>query len=522
MSSRSILEKRQLSPQKEVAVVYQYADGTPVAGALCSIFDQNRALVAEGPITAAPKTIFKLPNHVSRLYVEFSKDPLIRAYLRQPFPNPEIEKAEPGWFDRMAGAMQSAGDWTWGVIAGDFNENPTLSQIITNTLITMIPVVDQVSDLRDISACVKLLLWDEKYDEYMVWVGLGLTAVGLVPGVGSLVKGILKAVFNKVPIDRLIKAFNKYAKGHAPKYLKNLQNGGLKELQKKVVQTIHEILNSLQAKLAGLQDMLPPFTGPVREKVLSILDALEETQKRIESMSARLFDELAERLDQAMGQKFKLAFEGPPNRTYGYKQMQQEPPVFRVDGGVEKEYTEGVGGAGPKTTVKKKVEPGGQSEKYNTFKTNADVPSKYSKDQRFDDLASDPDHAGKISSKTRQEAMAGLEAESQGLIKKPIERGPKGIEFYDGDGNPWDVKAPPSPPEGKNWRFDAEQAGDSIIDELRKPDFPNKTTGNLEKRKVILDSSYMNEADHKALRDYIKKEASKEELGRIVEITTDI
>jgi hypothetical protein len=176
----------------------------------------------------------------------------------------------------------------------------------------------------------------------------------------------------------------------------------------------------------------------------------------------------------------------------------------------------------PKTTPNKKIDPGGQSDKYGKFKDKADVPAKYSKDKRFDRLSSDPDQGGKISSKTRQEAMAGLEAESQGLLKKPIERGPKGIEFYDGDGIPYDVKAPPSPPENARWPFNAKDSGNSIVKELRKPDYPNKITGELEKRKVILDSTYMNKADHKALWDHIKKNATKEEVSRIIEITTDV
>lgn len=174
------------------------------------------------------------------------------------------------------------------------------------------------------------------------------------------------------------------------------------------------------------------------------------------------------------------------------------------------------------TKGRPKVEPGGHNEKYNTFKTNDDVPSKYSKDNRFDDLASDPDHAGKIDSKSRQEAMAGLEAERQGLIQKPIQRGPKGIEYYDGDGVPWDVKGPVSPPEGAKWKFNAKKSGESIIHELRKPDFPNYKTGLLEKRKVILDSTYMNKADHKALMDYVNQNATKDELSRIVEVVSDL
>ncbi|SEM93513.1 hypothetical protein SAMN05421856_10923 [Chryseobacterium taichungense] len=76
--------------------------------------------------------------------------------------------------------------------------------------------------------------------------------------------------------------------------------------------------------------------------------------------------------------------------------------------------------------------PAGEIERYKTFSDNSHVPSRYSSDPRFNDLATDPAHVGNksISAASRQEAMAGLEAESQGLIKGPIERGPAEIEFY--------------------------------------------------------------------------------------------
>ncbi len=45
------------------------------------------------------------------------------------------------------------------MIQGDFNEDPTVVQIITNAVITAIPVVDQVGDVRNIAAGVKMLAW---------------------------------------------------------------------------------------------------------------------------------------------------------------------------------------------------------------------------------------------------------------------------------------------------------------------------------------------------------------------------
>ena len=117
------------------------------------------------------------------------------------------------------------------------------------------------------------------------------------------------------------------------------------------------------------------------------------------------------------------------------------------------------------------------------------------------------------------EAMAGLEAERQGLLKPPIERGPREIEFYDGEGVPYDVKAPPSPSLGESWPFEAEISGDAILEQIRET-APNKVTGAEQTVRVILDSSYMNEPDHKVLWDYLEAKATNEELSRIMELNT--
>lgn len=166
-------------------------------------------------------------------------------------------------------------------------------------------------------------------------------------------------------------------------------------------------------------------------------------------------------------------------------------------------------------------QPAGEFERYKTFNQNSDVPIKYSSDPRFNDLATDPAHSGSkaINPASRQEAMAGLEAESQGLIKGPIERGPAEIEFFDAYGSPFDVKTPPSRSSKVPVDMNHSVVGKSIQKELSgKPMFPNKITNELEKRKVILDCSYMNEIDHIALWKWLNSNLSSEELSRIIEI----
>jgi hypothetical protein len=82
--------------------------------------------------------------------------------------------------------------WLWETLQGDFHENPSTAQIVTGTVISMIPLVDQISDIRDLIAnCRKI---DREGGDTWTWVALALTLVGLFPVFGSLLKGCFKVM----------------------------------------------------------------------------------------------------------------------------------------------------------------------------------------------------------------------------------------------------------------------------------------------------------------------------------------
>ncbi|PWV51884.1 hypothetical protein [Chitinophaga sp. S165] len=166
--------------------------------------------------------------------------------------------------------------------------------------------------------------------------------------------------------------------------------------------------------------------------------------------------------------------------------------------------------------------PGDRTDLYGSFNKadNSNIPKRYLADEsRFNKLAEDPAQGGKITPKTRQEAMAGLEAEMQGVIKGEIKRGPADIEFFDGNGTPWDVKGPRSKGGRMNADMDQDQAFESIRAELQdKHDIMNPITNQLNKRHVILDCSYMHAADHAELWRRLKAGLSQSEIDRIVEV----
>ena len=55
-----------------------------------------------------------------------------------------------------------------------------------------------------------------------------------------------------------------------------------------------------------------------------------------------------------------------------------------------------------------------------------------------------------------------------------------------------------------------------------KPMWPNKKTNIPEKRKVILDCTYMNDLDHAALWNWLKSNLNEEEIGRIIEVNVKL
>lgn len=89
---------------------------------------------------------------------------------------------------------KSPWEWFWEAIQGDFNENRSTGQIVADAAISMIPLVDQVCDIRDLIANCKKLR--QEPDDTWAWVALALTLIGLFPVLGSLVKGVLKVCFS--------------------------------------------------------------------------------------------------------------------------------------------------------------------------------------------------------------------------------------------------------------------------------------------------------------------------------------
>lgn len=97
------------------------------------------------------------------------------------------------WVASAKSDLTAAAEWIWVVLQGDFAEEQTTAQTVTGTVISMIPLVDQVCDVRDVVAnCRKI---NQDSSNKWAWVALALTLIGLFPTLGSLLKGCFKILF---------------------------------------------------------------------------------------------------------------------------------------------------------------------------------------------------------------------------------------------------------------------------------------------------------------------------------------
>ncbi len=89
------------------------------------------------------------------------------------------------------------GDWLWGTVQGAFNEKQSLSQIITDAVIGMIPVVGDVTAARDLVAVSSgLINHPEKRESKLEWVLLVILVFALIPVLGGVIKGVGRLALN--------------------------------------------------------------------------------------------------------------------------------------------------------------------------------------------------------------------------------------------------------------------------------------------------------------------------------------
>jgi hypothetical protein len=214
-------------------------------------------------------------------------------------------------------------EWFWEAVQGDFNEDRSTAQIVTDAAISMIPLVDQICDVRDLIAnCRKI---DEDPKDTWAWVALVLTLIGLFPVLGSLVKGVLKVMFafiRRAGGNHVIKAvedamtwvitllrrraFQKYLRDHKVDEVFQWLANKVRQVQGKVntaalLELFDKAISSL-TKMVDKVDYIPGISKKANaalQTVLKVRKAAKEGMEKAAHEVDEIFQVIVRRLDHA-------------------------------------------------------------------------------------------------------------------------------------------------------------------------------------------------------------------------------
>lgn len=329
-----------------VEVEYLYADDrrlndkqTGVEGAI-AIIKHNGSEIARARLDSCGFAhIDGIPVDITTITYCFDNDPPQYEIFPQYKPHLKLPPVEPDFIDRAKGKLNALAEWHWnltksgaewvgGALAGDFNEDPSMGQIAFGTVITLIPIVDQAGDVRDIVAALKKLIFDKRYDDKWVWFDLIITIIGCIPEVGTAIKGVAKVIVKKglkggLKIADVLKRLNWIGKGNAVQWLKKL-SGELPQHGKNAAKKIEEILVSLAAKLNKVKKFV---SEKVVKQIDEMLESINEVRKRINNKVDEIITEFKNKLDELLESLKRVEKQGSTQKK---NTLKQEKEAFEI------------------------------------------------------------------------------------------------------------------------------------------------------------------------------------------------
>ena len=229
--------------------------------------------------------------------------------------------------------MNDALDWLFGVLEGDFNEDPSTSQIVVGALITAIPFVDQLADIRDIIANLRKV--HDKPDDKWAWIALVITLIGLIPVVGSLLKGVFKilakgikkgAQYADETLNLILAAVRAAGKGDPVQYLKNLP---WKDYTQSVLNSFKKITSTLSVAVSDLQHrwIARKLLGP--EQIAKMASQIDMLQKKGYDQIPKVMSFLRSKLDELLERAKPANLKGSSGATNTLKHS--EKPLLRLE-----------------------------------------------------------------------------------------------------------------------------------------------------------------------------------------------
>ena len=206
------------------------------------------------------------------------------------------------------------GEWIWGALQGDFNADRSAGQVGFDMVVSLIPVVDTVCDLRDL--CANIRQFSKEPSNKVTLFFIVTTIVGFVPEIGTVVKSTLRLVWvylrpiiqhadDIVNVEKLLAAAHRACDAALPKITEYLQHnrvvkwatdGKLPDIYRFVSTTIRDASDKLSPAMLGrllnakcddlkslLQKIRPIVPTTVRERIDDFIKLIDTKRRAMSS-----------------------------------------------------------------------------------------------------------------------------------------------------------------------------------------------------------------------------------------------
>jgi hypothetical protein len=204
-------------------------------------------------------------------------------------------------------------DWMWGTVKGSFNEKMDTSQIITDAVIGMIPLVGDVTAARDLIAISLGLAGDPaKRADKMQWVLLVIFVFALIPVFGGVVKGVGRlaleitedAAKNAKVLENTIAFLNRVGHGNAVKWLKELD---VLKYQAQIMERSHGFIDTVVKALQRTKLRLGPILS---DAMVAKLDGWVVGLKRLREDGSKMIPVALKELNAKLLRLQQLVYRG--------------------------------------------------------------------------------------------------------------------------------------------------------------------------------------------------------------------
>jgi hypothetical protein len=201
-----------------------------------------------------------------------------------------------------------------------------MGQIALGTVVTLIPFVDQAGDVRDLTAALKKLIWEKRYDDKWVWFDLVITLIGCIPAVGTVLKGLAKAIkrgSKGLDMTEMLRHLNWVGKGNGVRWLRE-QLDNFPAYGADIARQIKDILENLKGKLQIAKKFA---TDNVGRQIDEVLETIGEVKNRVDTIVPEVIKDIQNKFRELLARIQKVE---TPGSTQTKVIVQQEKRALEV------------------------------------------------------------------------------------------------------------------------------------------------------------------------------------------------